>query len=1806
MNQLRKHSKKIASLIIVTMLFGIFSPMTGYAITGHKSMPEYQSFEPAATSNMVNMFDGSFTYNIPLINVPNGYPINLSYHSNNVTNEAMSSWVGLGWNINPGTINRIKRGFPDEFDGETVKYYSRTEPNWTIAGSASLNPELFGDESLIDLGISGQLRYNNYTGIGKSLTTSVGFAGIGASLSLSNGRFGFRPSVNPAGLFSGLAKIGKKTADTDEKEIARTKAEKFEGKINKQGYKSVQDGDKTTLEKMEGSTANSPQFSFGFGGFGVSSSPSNAFSYTVIPEYSMPTVATPYTGYAGTMEFALGVNALPVPVELLEPKIGITYTRQTNTEEQSVEAYGYFHSENALASGKEASMMDYYTENESPYERRDNVLGYPIANSDYFSLTGEALGGSFRAFRREYGHYRKNEVASKDFAGNLLTDVNIPGGPHLVFTAGSGIGGSYHELTVKDWADKGTADDFKFESDDNFVNSDEKFAFLFAGDLGGYHDLSGDDLPFRNEITIAPVDIPDDTEPVSSVMLGWTDYGLTDHFEDDRETASRTSYISYRLNSEGREKVTLGGSEDILYKMNEKKAGFVNSSGDFEAYDYTAYNEDEITEYSVYNSDGVKYVYGLPVHIRNERSLKYSAIDQGNIDATPDDSKILADVTGADDSELRRKFGVELEDSYPYTYLLTQIVAPDYVDRKQDGPTPDDFGSYTKFNYKRHKGGNDWYAYRTPYKKSDYHWGSLSDKKDDMVGFEFGEKEMQYIHSIESKTHIAIFSTSSREDGRGAKLNDTSNDDEVLKGTDASVTEDELLKLDRIDLYSLTDCEIVDGVYTPLSGAVPIQTVHFAYDYTLCGDVPNNLETSGPKGKLTLTKVWFEYEGKLKSKIAPYEFHYNYFTGTYPTKYSALEGYGTNLEENPDYAAQNTDRWGNYRDFDDLESSIGDLAYFYPFVDQGPTSTGPDQYDPAAFCLKRIKLPSGGEIHVQYEQNDYAFVQDKWATMMCPLLGDGVTGTDLSEKRSDIKDKKYYLDVSKIGITFSSLSDQQEFVDQLFMPMAENLERMYFNFLYALVGDNPDYRYTHTDYIEGYGRIDGYGYDATGPFFMFKKTTSPTATYFKEIDYSSLEAAGGTAISGTPSRRELPRVICREFVKTQRAGKITGEANALEGSEASGDGEALGLGFINMIKAFELSAGSKCQEFDPEMSYVRVGLPIVDGVKIGKLGGGVRVKRLLMYDEGLTTTEKVLYGSEYSYTTSNPLKTDEDEVISSGVATMEPSVGRRENPLVLPIEKDPQKRITAMLFGRDLQNQEGPIGESLYPAASVGYSKVTVKSIHSGTTGTGREEHEFYTCRDYPFIGLSTRVKKLMDWPPITAAATSHSDGSGLGISVDIKSPYLSQGYSFVERNMHGRVKRISKFASGDVTTPFAYEIYEYFDPRLPDQEISVMNENNVVETITYKKMGKQAEILSEARRVNDLTVRADFDLDLSAGTTLPIPIPIVIPTKVKAASFGLIDHRLTTHVTTKQISYTPIVKRVINHADGVTHYTENLVFDKYTGNPVVVKTYDDFKGAYFNEDFMASWNYLESGPRYRNDNLLLRDDDVGGVADYSFNASTKTITVTPGSGACVMDNFMTGDFIELSTNPPDAAISGHALYHIESIDYAANQLVLVESGMHTATMSGTVEVNIDILSSGASNELTLKVGNTMRFIENGDMPTYLSNVLGTNDFTDDLNTAINDNIVAASSSPTEFTISEIYSNVDARGVIPSHLYGNPTLDPCIGDGSSITVQNPVFELDYTGGVLTLTLISFETDGCGTVSCSNYILSNANNVIFYF
>ncbi|WP_348725955.1 hypothetical protein [Tenacibaculum sp. 190524A05c] len=178
--------------------------------------PEAASFEPIEASDMVNLVTGDLSYVLPLLEVPSpegGYPITLSNHAG-IANNQRSSWVGLGWTVNPGAINRSVSGFPDDwkegkmssivFDiGGTVTSHNFNigvgwgKGKYSIGLYASfVENKAFGGETTYSSDFGVEATVGNFSG-------HLGTNGVGISVS----RKVFGKTLNPSGL-SGRLSLG--------------------------------------------------------------------------------------------------------------------------------------------------------------------------------------------------------------------------------------------------------------------------------------------------------------------------------------------------------------------------------------------------------------------------------------------------------------------------------------------------------------------------------------------------------------------------------------------------------------------------------------------------------------------------------------------------------------------------------------------------------------------------------------------------------------------------------------------------------------------------------------------------------------------------------------------------------------------------------------------------------------------------------------------------------------------------------------------------------------------------------------------------------------------------------------------------------------------------------------------------------------------------------------------------------------------------------------------------------------------------------------------------------------------------------------------------------------------------------------------------------------------------------------------------------------------------------------------------------------------------------------------------------------
>lgn len=182
-----RSKKKISGVLLTVMLSELLLPLRALALTSGPSQPEFQGFTPLATTSLVDPFSGDFSYNIPLLDI-DGYPLNLVYRAtSNIEEEG--SWVGYGWNVNVGTLNRMVRGLPDDMKGGLIKSYQNIKERTVKSLGVSFEPSFgvhVGTEGVgLTAGVQSSLGFtfddDNY--IGKGIGLSIGggvFANVNA------------------------------------------------------------------------------------------------------------------------------------------------------------------------------------------------------------------------------------------------------------------------------------------------------------------------------------------------------------------------------------------------------------------------------------------------------------------------------------------------------------------------------------------------------------------------------------------------------------------------------------------------------------------------------------------------------------------------------------------------------------------------------------------------------------------------------------------------------------------------------------------------------------------------------------------------------------------------------------------------------------------------------------------------------------------------------------------------------------------------------------------------------------------------------------------------------------------------------------------------------------------------------------------------------------------------------------------------------------------------------------------------------------------------------------------------------------------------------------------------------------------------------------------------------------------------------------------------------------------------------------------------------------------------------------------
>jgi len=1574
-----KFTKVVAWYLALMIFVEITQPIHMYALTSGPTQPEFNSFTPIGTSDMVDLASGDFNYNIPIMDV-GGYPLNLSYNAG-ITTDQEASWVGLGWNLNVGQIERQVRGLPDDFRGDEVRYENDLRDNITVGTYFGFNAAFAGYDAFKP-GVGLGVQYNNYEGItfkpsfGLSFQLSENVAvGLNFTGSATEGA-----SVNPSVSIS--AKLKEKFDTNTTSESLKGTGTIGLGFSSRKGvenlnlsasvqrmsnlYSKTEKGETTVSSKTKAAGALGGSVSF------------NDMSYTPSKRVGFENTSFTFNGAFGS-EFFLTEFQGQISGYGSYQKVAAKYR---NRKEK---AFGY---ENTEYKRAQAGVLDFNRENERTVT--ENTTALPVTNYTYdiYNIDGQGVSGMFRPYRSQVSYLYNDKVTDYGEGASLGAEFGVGNIAHAgvdfkVSPSTSTTGGWVSNNNVLQYFNESSTDTKKMEY--------EPVTYKLVGSTV----VDPEQSIYLNKIhkeKALRIGLDGGTKNRMTTNKYYEGYNGISHVIDSKIKRTKR-YLRNQLVH----KVTAEETAGDPFVIKNDSAKVHHTAG-----------------IKVLQTDGSTYVYGRTAY--NMRKVEATFDVSGQTGNNTNGLVPYNGTTSGNHTSRSDKFLNKITTPpYAHSYLITSVLSADYEDVDGDGPSLNDLGTFTKFDYTTVRD----YKWRIPFQANTatYNEGLISHKDDQKGTYLYGIKELTYLDKISTKTHVAFFDLGERQDAVG------------VAGEQGGAGSGRMKYIKSIRLYSRPEVTNASGVIVDpgINSAIkPIKTAHFDYDYSLCKNTPNSLAQG--KGKLTLKRVFFTYRDSNMGRYTPYVFNYGLEKSkNKPDNYTITN----DAVNNPDYDPKGFDIWGNYKvnpaGSGNLNSALSNTEY--PFVDQGNQQIADN--NTGAWTLKSVQLPSGGVIAIETESDDYQYVQNKRAMQMFKVIG---AGRVQSPGSGDIKNTLYnenehykYIYV-KLNAA-DSISTKQQFVDNC---LRENLDKaIQFRFLMNMTANDSQY-----EYVSGYFEIGdpeqinvvtnpNYGTIAVIPLKMLNRDGSsgpenvnPIAktgwgfgrTYLNRIVYS---------IGGDNSNTNFVSIV------NDLLGSIESISKIFDGPNK------------------ELERKGCARIFKTDKSWIRL-----ENSKGRKLGGGLRVKSIRLSDEwgsmlssnpsGGTDLSSMEYGQTYSY--------NDDNKKSSGVATYEPN-GSAENALLEPLYPKSGSYAQNISAPRENNYVEKPFGENFFPAPRVTYSKVTVQNLprlednkEVKRHATGKVVTRHYTSYDFP-------TKVDFTDPDVKSDIPSPNQLMGFVtqlVSFVMRSHLtMSQGYSVETNDMNGKVKSQEVYAEGN-NQPISKVVYKYNVDANGNLENNLQTINEKGE-VRRQLLGVDYDMINDFNESRSESELAGFDGNLGAFifTLFPGFVPTVLP------KYSYNENLLRTAVTTKHVHKTGILVEKIAYDLGSSVSTKNLAWDASSGEVILTQTTNEYNDQYYAFTYPAYWKYDGMGLASTNigieGSLSLSGEQAGNVGGGS-NAPTDKPYFWLGAFENVTQYFHLGDELYLKNATTLEPVEGEmqALAAVPSTPLFVNRLWVV------------------------------------------------------------------------------------------------------------------------------------------------------------------
>lgn len=854
-NPLFKNQKqRILAVFFLLTFLNTFVPYNViYANNGGPNAPEAASFEPVDATDMVNLNTGGFTYVLPLMNVPSpegGYPIALAYHGG-VAMDQESSWVGLGWNLNPGAINRSVNGYPDDYRHSTIEEYFYDQGGSESFYSLSLGYSQGGVSIGLGLAWGSNQSLSGNVSIGMGVKVGEGNLGV----SVSGGTNG-NASVGVGYTSSSGLSIGV-SASTDGTVGARVGVVDSNGS----GFKVGASTDGTYSASISGeksSNGNSGTLGINFSsrGVGLTLSMSTDVEYKGKSYSSSGSVGIgSHTSFNTTMsqgDYISNQSGFTIPLLIPVPGVGLfslsfgkRKVKYYASKISRLRALGplYFNdglepvyqSNLRITPGISFNFNDFENNYHLLQPAFMDIYDVPLSENLEFSQSYDIESNN-----PVFPAYDKFVVQAQGISGNIsakLTDtgslIRLTKGEHTYDRFGLFIERRARYIGNYESEEYNTYRTKTLGSPNNFNN---KPYFSFDNEISTY--LNVDNVDFMS---------------IDDAILESDIRKISDSKTINNERIKKSNFVEYFTNSEI-------SSSTIDGFLETNSSGFYRGEGS------------AIGAYRITAIDGKTYHFSLPVYNKGTITRTYGLVE----DNKEEDESYME----------KRQFG-----AYATHWLLTAVTGPDFIDKNANGmPDDNDYGYWVSFDYGKWSDAYVW----SPHADEDY----IEDiENTDIKTWIKGYKELYYLDKIKTRTHSAIFEKS--QDNSNKSLEWVYNSVNHIDGESQNKEDDynhrftlpeyPRLKLDRILLFKNEDIAKNGGFDTSQSVVMQFGSSAYTRSFKMNHNVydkSDNISTDNAlkvislsqnydlsNNQLTLNNVYFQGKNGV-NVIPPYRFNY--------------------------------------------------------------------------------------------------------------------------------------------------------------------------------------------------------------------------------------------------------------------------------------------------------------------------------------------------------------------------------------------------------------------------------------------------------------------------------------------------------------------------------------------------------------------------------------------------------------------------------------------------------------------------------------------------------------------------------------------------------------------------------------------------------------------------------------------------------------------------------------------------------------------------------------------------------------------